>query len=188
MPSRGVSNVRFVPLAICRSPSRVTPSSYTLRRPVVGGAVEFGDGRSVGGQDHPRLFVSEKNMKLRGKRVRIIQGASADEADFVAGDRVGAPEGDLASRAAGNGLPHAAWARDGDHFRLAGEELYAVGFDHRVHHAGGAGLALAPTAMTGVNDQWFSDQTISDLPARASAFHVELPLGVIVRGLEYRNN
>jgi len=75
-------------------------------------------------------------MELRRKRVRIIQRARADEADFVAGDSVGAPEGDLASRAAGNGLPHAAWARDGDHFGLAGEELYAVGFDHRVHHAG----------------------------------------------------
>jgi hypothetical protein len=152
VPSRGVSNVRFVPLAICRSPPRVTPSSYTLRRPVVGGAVEFGDGRSVGGQDHPRLFVFGENMELRGERVRIIQGASADEADFVAGDSVGAPEGDFASRATGNRLPHAAWAGDGDHFRLAGEELYSVGFDHRVHHAGGAGLALAPTAVTAVGE------------------------------------
>jgi len=44
-------------------------------------------------------------MELREERVRIIQGASADEADFVAGDSVGAPEGDLASRAAGNRMP-----------------------------------------------------------------------------------
>jgi len=91
-------------------------------------------------------------MELRGERVRIIQGASADKADFVAGDSVGAPKSDLASRAAGNRLPHAAGAWDGDHFRLAGEELYAVGFDHRVHHAGGAGLALAPTAVTAVGE------------------------------------
>src|ERR1700720_106603 len=81
-----------------------------------------------------------------------IQGASADEADFVAGDSIGAPKGDLASRAAGNRLPHAAWARDGDHFRLADEKLYAVGFDHRVHHASAAGLALAPTAVTAVGE------------------------------------
>jgi hypothetical protein len=142
----------FPPYAYCRSPTCVTPSSYTLRRPVVGGAVEFGDRRSVGGQDHPRLFVFGENMELRGKRVRIIQGANADEADFVAGDSVGAPEGDLASKATGHCLPHAAGAWDGDHFRLAGEELYAIGFDHRVHHTGGAGLALAPPAVTAVGE------------------------------------
>jgi len=33
------------------------------------------------------------------------------------------------SRAAGNRLPHAAWARDRDHFRLPVEELYSIGFD-----------------------------------------------------------
>jgi hypothetical protein len=35
----------------------------------------------------------------------------------------------------------------------------------------GAGLTLAPTAMASVDNQWRADQTISDLPARASAFH-----------------
>jgi len=91
-------------------------------------------------------------MELRGERVGIIQGASSDKADFLAGDSVGAPEGDLASRTTGNRLPHAAGAWNGDHFRLAGEELYAIGFDHRVHHTGGAGLALAPPAMTAVGE------------------------------------
>jgi len=91
-------------------------------------------------------------MELRGKRVRIIQGAGADEADSVAGGSVGAPESDFASGAAGNCLPHATGAWDGDHFRLAVEELYAIGFDHRVHHTGGAGLALAPPAVTTVGE------------------------------------
>jgi hypothetical protein len=86
-------------------------------------------------------------MELRGERVRIIQGAGADEADSVAGGSVGAPESDFASRAAGNRLPHAIGAWDRDHFRLSGEELYAIGFDHRVHHTGGTGLALAPPAV-----------------------------------------
>jgi hypothetical protein len=31
--------------------------------------------------------------------------------------------------------------------------------------------------MTRMNDQWCSDQTISDLPARASTFHVQLHRG-----------
>ena len=119
---------------------------------VVGGAVEFGYGRCVGGQDHPRLFVLGKNMELRRKRVRIIQRARADEADFVAGDSIGAPEGDLARRTTGNRLAHAAGAWDGDHFRFAGEKLYAIGFDHRVHHTRGAGLALAPPAVTAVGE------------------------------------
>jgi len=42
----------------------------------------------------------------------------------------------------------------------------------------GPGLALAPMTMAGMDDQWGSDQTISDLPARASAFHVRLRLAI----------
>ena len=103
-------------------------------------------------EDHPWLLVFGKNMKLRGKCVRIIQSAGADKADSIASGSVGAPEGNFASRTAGNRLPHAARACDGDHFRLAGEELYAIGFDHRVHHTGRAGLALTPSAMTAVGE------------------------------------
>src|SRR5262249_4880691 len=54
-----------------------------------------------------------------------------------------------------------------------------IGFIKSVERMRGPGLALAPTAMTGMNDQWCSDQTISDLPARASAFHVQLHRGVV---------
>ena len=63
-----------------------------------------------------------------------------------------------------------------------------IRFIKSVERIRGPGLALAPTAMTGMNDQWCSDQTISDLPARASAFHVQLHRGVIVSAFEYRNN
>jgi hypothetical protein len=111
-------------------------------------------------------------MKLRGERVRIIQGASADKADFVAGDSIRAPEGDLTSRATGNRLPHAAGAWDGDHFGLASEELYAIGFDHRVHHTRGAGLALAPPAVTAVGEKWRVVEPIANRPAGAASFQV----------------
>jgi len=87
---------------------------------------------------------------------------------------VGAPEGDLASRATGNCLPHAAGAWDGDHFRLAGEELYAIGFDHRVHHTRGAGLALAPPAVTAVGEKWRAVKPIANRPAGAASFHVSV--------------
>jgi hypothetical protein len=49
-----------------------------------------------------------------------------------------------------------------------------IGFVESVERMRGPGLALAPTAMSGMNDQWRADQTISDLPASASAFHVQL--------------
>jgi hypothetical protein len=49
-----------------------------------------------------------------------------------------------------------------------------IGFIESVERMHGSGLALAPTAMAGVNNQRRSDQTISDLPASASAFHVQL--------------
>jgi hypothetical protein len=50
-----------------------------------------------------------------------------------------------------------------------------IGFVESVERMRGARLTLAPTAMAGMDDQWRADQTISDLPARASAFHVRLP-------------
>jgi hypothetical protein len=49
-----------------------------------------------------------------------------------------------------------------------------IGFKESVERMCCPGLALAPTAMAGMNDQWRSNQTISDLPASASAFHVWL--------------
>jgi hypothetical protein len=49
----------------------------------------------------------------------------------------------------------------------------------RVQRMRGPGLALTPTAMAGMDNQWRSDQTITNLPARASAFHVRLYRGVV---------
>jgi hypothetical protein len=39
----------------------------------------------------------------------------------------------------------------------------------------GAGLTLAPTTMASMNNQWRSNEPISNLSACASAFHVWLP-------------
>jgi hypothetical protein len=54
-----------------------------------------------------------------------------------------------------------------------------IGLIESVERMRGTGLALAPMTMAGMDDQWGSDQTISDLPARASAFHVRLRLAVV---------
>ena len=54
-----------------------------------------------------------------------------------------------------------------------------IGLIESVERMRGTGLALAPMTMAGMDYQWGSDQTISDLPARASAFHVRLRRGVV---------
>jgi hypothetical protein len=54
-----------------------------------------------------------------------------------------------------------------------------IGFIEGIERMRGPGLALTPTAVAGMDNQWRSDQTISDLPARASAFHVRLRGGVV---------
>jgi hypothetical protein len=55
-----------------------------------------------------------------------------------------------------------------------------IGLIERVESMGGPRLALAPTAMASMDNQWRSNQTISDLLARASAFHIGLHRGVLV--------
>src|ERR1700745_1672332 len=55
----------------------------------------------------------------------------------------------------------------------------AISFIESIERMRGSGLALAPTAMAGMNNQRRSDQTISNLSARASAFHVRLRRGGI---------
>jgi hypothetical protein len=50
-----------------------------------------------------------------------------------------------------------------------------IGFIESVERVRGAGLTLAPTAMARMNDQWRSNQPISNLSTRASAFHILAP-------------
>jgi hypothetical protein len=98
-------------------------------------------------------------------------------------ERVVAPNRDPAGRAAGDLLVPAARRGRYDDFGLSGCVHDAISFIKSVERMRGPSLALAPTAMTGMNDQWCSDQTISDLPARASAFHVQLHRGVIASAM-----
>jgi len=106
--------------------------------------------------------------------IGVFQSANTDEPDGGTGLRVVAPNCDTAGRAAGDLLALA--ARRGRHndFGLTDCVHDTISFIKSVERVRGSGLALAPTAMTGMNDQWCSGQTISDLPARASAFHVQL--------------
>ena len=116
-------------------------------------------------------------MDVRRTEIRVIHGADADKSDGGTGLRVIAPNRDPAARAAGDLLALAARRGRHDDFGLSGRVHEPIGFVECVERMHGPGLALAPTAMAGMNNQWRSDQTISDLPARASPFHVLLHRG-----------
>ena len=113
-------------------------------------------------------------MDVWRTEIGVVHGANADEPDGGAGLRVVAPNRDPAGRAAGDLLTLAARRWRHDDFGLTGGVHDAIGFIESVERMRGPGLALAPTAMAGMNNQWRSDQTISDSTARASAFYVRL--------------
>src|SRR5262249_12370396 len=56
----------------------------------------------------------------------------------------------------------------------SGDVHHTIGFVESIERMRGPSLPLAPSAMASVNNQWCSDQTISNLSASASAFHVQL--------------
>ena len=104
-------------------------------------------------------------MNVRRAEIRIVHGADADEPNGGTGLRIVAPNRNPASRAAGNLLALAARRGRPDEFGLAGGVHDTIGFIESVERMRGPGLALAPSTMASMNDQWRSDQTISNLSA-----------------------
>ena len=88
--------------------------------------------------------------------------------------RVVAPNRDPAGRAAGDLLTLAARRGRQDDFGLTSGVHDTIGLIERIERMRGPCRALTPTAMAGMDNQWRSDQKISELPARAPAFHVRL--------------
>ena len=111
-------------------------------------------------------------MDVWRTQIRVVHGADADEPDGGPGLRVVAPNRNLASRATGDLLALTARRGTEDDDGLTGGVHNAIRFIESVERMRGPGLALAPAAMAGMNNQRCSDQTIPDLPARASAFHL----------------
>jgi hypothetical protein len=106
-----------------------------------------------------------------GTSIGIIERANPHEADSGSGLRVVAPDGNLAGRAARDLLASSAgWWRIDD-FGLARSVHDSIRLVEGVKRVGCTGLALAPATVAGVDDERGAYQSISDLAARASAFH-----------------
>src|SRR5262249_45469362 len=103
-----------------------------------------------------------------------VHRADPDEADGGTGLRVVAPHRDLAGWAARDPLALAARRGRRDELWFARDVLDAIGLVERIERMHGAGLALAPAAMTGVDDQRPPGRAIAALRAGASAFHARL--------------
>jgi hypothetical protein len=86
------------------------------------------------------------------KAVRFIQGADTDESDSIVCTSVVAPNRNATPGAAGDLLTLATVRWCVDDFSLSLEQLYTVGFDERVQGKRGSGFALAPAAVTAVNE------------------------------------
>src|SRR6185437_13665915 len=111
-------------------------------------------------------------MNIRRTPARIVHGADAQEAHGGTGLRVVAPHRNLANGAARDALALAARRRRVDNFGLGLEMLDAIGFIQRIPRMRRAGLALAPGAVAGVNDQRLAIKPVADMSAGASAFHL----------------
>jgi hypothetical protein len=136
--------------------------------------VEFRNRPGTCWEHHPRLLRGCENVNVRRAQIGVVQGADAGEPNSGTGLRVVAPNRDPASRAAGYLLALAARRGCPDEFWLTSGVHDTIGFIESVARMRGAGLALAPTAMTSMNNQGRSDQTISDLSACTSALHAWL--------------
>ena len=113
-------------------------------------------------------------MDVWRAEIRIVHGADANEPNGGTGFRVITPNRHPATWAARDVLAFPARGWCPEELRLAGGMDDTIGFKESVERMHGAGLPLTPTAMASMNNQRRSDQTISDLPAGASAFHVRL--------------
>ncbi len=123
-----------------------------LSRPDCVEIVEFKNRLGACWQHHPRLLGGRENVSVRRTEIRIVHGADADEPDSGTSLRVVAPNCDTASRAARDLLAFAARRGRHDDFGLTGGVHDTIGFIESVKRMRSPGLALAPTAMAGMNN------------------------------------
>src|ERR1700680_1219263 len=126
-------------------------------------------GRAGGGHD-PGLFRLRVDGNVGTQSIRIIERPHAHEAQCIPRAHVVAPHGHAAHRAAGDLLALAAVARRQHELGASLQEHHTIGLDHGVERKGGAGLALAPAAMTAMHDEWPAGERKAHGAAGATAF------------------
>ena len=127
----------------------------------------------AGRQRHPWLLGGRENVNVRRTEIRVVHGTDAGRTRQQPAPVI-YPNRNAARRAASNLLTLAARRGRPDKFGLAGRVYDTIGFIESVERMRSASLTLAPTAMASMNNQWRSNQHISDLSACAPAFHVWL--------------
>ena len=123
-------------------------------------------------------------MDVWRTEIGVVHGANADEPDGRAGLRVVAPNRNSAGRTAGNLLASAARRGRQDNFGLTISVHNAIGFIESVERVRGAGLTLAPAAIASVDDQWYSSEPITHLPASTRSARRRAPAPAAVAGVE----
>src|SRR5262249_28872450 len=101
----------------------------------------------------------------------VGHGADAHEAHRRACAGIVAPDRHLADRAARDALALAAGRGRVDDFGFGLEVLDVIELVHGIERVHRSRLALAPGAMTGIDDQRLAGQAIADISAGASTFH-----------------
>jgi hypothetical protein len=105
--------------------------------------------------------------------LRVIHCPNTDESDCRSGLRIVAPNGYLASGTARNPLsPATTDRRCVDQLGFAANVLDPIGLIQSIQRVRAPRLALAPSAVAGMNNEWYACQTISNIPACASTVHV----------------
>lgn len=118
-------------------------------------------------------------MYIGWHQIRVIERADPQEAHPFAhtAEIVIAPDRNPAAWASGDDLSLTTWRRHCFDFDLAGGQLYQFCFVKRIDDMWAAGLALAPTAVTGMDNQRRLAHLVSDVTASASALTILKFLG-----------
>ena len=153
---QGPTGELILPNLLLRGPVAHDPAALLgVIRPDLIQVVELGRDPGAIRKRHPRQFGRCENMDIRRILAGIIHRADAHEAHRGPSLRVVAPDRYLAVGAARDPLPFAAGGRRLDELRLGLQVFDAVRFVERIERVSGAGLALTPGAMAGMNDQRF---------------------------------
>src|SRR6267378_181100 len=156
-----------------RARQQIATALEAFLRPVLVALVVLLDRGHIRRKHDPELLRRSEDVDIGRQAIRLIERPNADEAHDIAPAAVVAPQGDTASRAAGDLLSLSAVRGSVHHLRLALQQDHAVGFNHGVQREGRPGFTLAPAAMTTVNEHRLAGHPVAHCTAGAVALQRE---------------